>query len=212
MGVLRSTSVPYLFDPCWDSAPPSPATPAKSPCKSTPKASPGPPLCSCCHNVLCSPAAPAKTPAPRARLSGLPDDALELIAAQVGSDLGRFACVSRAMNGVAKPAIWRDAYQVRRQKTTHSCPPRSLSRAACRRRPNFSTTSRTTLARVHCPTRCGARACCASANRSPWTRGAGHAEPESASRSAAGARAGGRGQRVLLSAERTGAGIIPQPL
>jgi hypothetical protein len=44
----------------------------------------------------------------------LPDDALEMVAAKVGSDLGRFACVSRGMNEVAKPAIWRKAYQVAR--------------------------------------------------------------------------------------------------
>ena len=66
--------------------------------------------CAHCHNFLCS---PPPRPPPRARFSELPEDCLEVIARGVGSDLGRFAAVSKAMRSLASPSstLWRKAYE-----------------------------------------------------------------------------------------------------
>lgn len=68
------------------------------------------PLCPHCHNVLCTPPArPARIPS--ASLDSVPDDALEIVAVNIGSDLGRFAAVSKRLQGVCKPSVWRQAYE-----------------------------------------------------------------------------------------------------
>jgi hypothetical protein len=71
------------------------------------------PLCPCCHNYLCSPPERARPRAPSDRLSELPEDALEGIAAGCGSDLGRFAAVSKSMRALVerrKDELWKQAY------------------------------------------------------------------------------------------------------
>lgn len=68
-------------------------------------------LCAHCHNLLCSP--PPRAPPPQSRLAQLPDDCLEAIAKGCGSDLGRFAAVSKQMRAVASPSskVWKQVYE-----------------------------------------------------------------------------------------------------
>ena len=74
------------------------------------------PICKCCHNYLCSPPPRERKPTPSsplASLAGLPDDCLEAIASSCGSDLGRFASISKGVRSHvgARPELWRRAYQ-----------------------------------------------------------------------------------------------------
>ena len=98
-------------------------------CSTPARSAPAPAgACRCCHNFLCSPCATPAAPK-EGPLAALPNEVLELIAEACGSDLGRFASVSRAMHGLARPTVWRHAYRARfdgdveDEWGTHTLPP-----------------------------------------------------------------------------------------
>ena len=69
------------------------------------------PLCPCCHNCLCSPVRHCK-PVHKLGLLDLPDEVLETIGAECGTDLRSLALVNKKVNLlVQRPSLWKHAYE-----------------------------------------------------------------------------------------------------
>ena len=71
------------------------------------------PLCPCCHNCLCSPVRHCRPVADEpSGLLDLPDEVLEGIGAECGTDLRSLALVNKRVNLlVQRPTLWRHAYE-----------------------------------------------------------------------------------------------------